>query len=108
MKQLPWIIAGLGFGLAAYVVLSRPYPQYVTGSDELDDAAARTGLWGTKQRLTGAGRNLAGRVKEGVGRVTGNDQLTGEGITDQVAGAAKDMAGSAAQAVSDTIHAINE
>lgn len=108
MKQLPWIIAGLGLGFAAYVVLNRPYPQYATGSDELDNAAARAGLWGTKQRFSGAGRNLAGRVKEGVGRVTGDDQLTGEGITDQIAGALKDTAGSTAQVVSNTIHAVNE
>lgn len=108
MKQLPWIIAGLGLGFAAYVVLNRPYPQYATGNDELEDAAARTGLWGTKQRFSGAGRNLAGRVKEDVGRVTRNDQLIGEGITDQVASAVEDTTGRAAQVIGSTIHAINE
>jgi uncharacterized protein YjbJ (UPF0337 family) len=48
-----------------------------------------------------------GKFKEGVGRVTGDDQLTGEGVVDQLAGAVKDTAGQAAQALGTTIHELN-
>lgn len=107
MKTFPWIVAGIGIGFAAYVLLNTPSPQYSTGSDDLEDAADRTSLWGSKQRVTGTGRSLAGQIKESFGRATGNDQLAGEGVADQVVGAVKNTAGSAAHVVSDTIHELN-
>jgi uncharacterized protein YjbJ (UPF0337 family) len=107
MKALPWVIAGAGVGIAAYVVLNQPGPQYATGNDDVEYAAGRTSFWGSKQRLSGTGRGLAGRVKEGVGRVTGDDQLADQGVADQVAGAVKDTAGQAAQAVGQAIHELN-
>ena len=80
----------------------------MTGSDDIEDAAGKTSLWGSKQRLKGAGGNLAGKVKEGLGRVTGDDQLAGEGVVDQAVGAVKDTAGAAAQAAGQAIHNLNQ
>jgi uncharacterized protein YjbJ (UPF0337 family) len=107
MRALTWVIAGIGVGVAAYVVLNQPGPQYATGDDDVEYAAGRSTLWGSKQRLSGTGRGVAGKVKEGMGRVTGDDQLAGEGVADQVAGAVKDTAGSVAQAAGQTIHELN-
>jgi uncharacterized protein YjbJ (UPF0337 family) len=107
MKALPWLIAGVGFGLAAYFVLNQPGPQYATGNDDIEDAAGRTTFWGSKQRVRGAGRDLVGKLKEGAGRIAGDDDLAGEGVADQVIGAVKDTAGQAAQTVGETIHDLN-
>jgi uncharacterized protein YjbJ (UPF0337 family) len=107
MKAFPWVIAGVGVGIAAYVVLNQPGPQYATGNDDVEYAAGRTSFWGSKQRLSGTGRGLAGRLKEGFGRVTGDDQLADQGVADQVAGAVKDTAGQAAQAAGQAIHELN-
>jgi uncharacterized protein YjbJ (UPF0337 family) len=48
-----------------------------------------------------------GKLKEGAGRVTGGDQLAGEGVVDQAVGTVKDTAGQAAQALGETIHELN-
>jgi uncharacterized protein YjbJ (UPF0337 family) len=107
MKNFGWLIAGVGVAVAAYLVLNQPGPQYATGNDDVEDAADRTSLWGSKQRVSGAGGRLGGKLKEGFGRVTGNDQLAGEGIADQVAGTVKDAAGKVAQAAGETLHELN-
>jgi uncharacterized protein YjbJ (UPF0337 family) len=107
VKTFAWIVAGIGVGIAAYVVLNQPGPQYATGNDDVEDAAGRATLWGSKQRLYGTGGDLAGKVKEGIGRITGDDQLADEGVTDQVVGAVKDTAGRVAQAAGQTIHDLN-
>jgi uncharacterized protein YjbJ (UPF0337 family) len=106
MKAISWIIAGVGIALAAYVVLNQPSPQYATENDDIEDAAGRTILWGSKQRLSGTGKGLVGKFKEGLGRVSGDDQLAGQGVGDQVIGAVQDTAGKAAQA-GDAIHELN-
>ena len=107
MKNLPWLLAAVGLGLAAYVILNQEPEQFATGSSDLDDAAARTSGWGTRQRAKGTGGDLLGKAKEGVGNLTGNDRLAGEGLVDQAVGAVKDTAGQAAHAVSDTIRDLN-
>lgn len=107
MKAFPWILAGVGFGVLAYIVLNQPGPEYTTGNDDIEDAAGKSTFWGSKQRLAGTGGGLAGKIKEGFGRATGNDDLAAEGTTDQVAGAVRDTAGKAAQAVGETIHNLN-
>jgi uncharacterized protein YjbJ (UPF0337 family) len=107
MKTLTWILAGVGVGLAAYLVLNQPGPQYSTGDDDVENFADDTSFWGTKQRLAGTGRGLAGKVKEGVGRAAGDDQLATEGIADQVVGSVRDTAGKAAHAVGETINDLN-
>ena len=65
MKALSWGIAGVAVAFVAYIVLNQPGPQYATGDDDVEYAAGRTALWGSKQRLSGSGRGLAGRLKEG-------------------------------------------
>jgi len=109
MKSLPWILAGTGIGFViAYLVLTDPpAPRYATGSEHVDDAADKVAGWGVKQRFGGAGSSLAGKLKEGIGRATGNDDLAGEGVLDQAAGAVKDGAGQLAQAASETIKDLN-
>jgi uncharacterized protein YjbJ (UPF0337 family) len=107
MKALPWIFAGVGVGIVAYIALNQPGPQYATGDDDVEYAADRTTLWGSKQRLHGRGGGLAGKLKEGVGRVTGDDQLAAEGVADQLAGGVKDTAGKVAQVAGQTIHDLN-
>jgi uncharacterized protein YjbJ (UPF0337 family) len=107
MKALTWIFAGVGVGMVAYIALNQAGPQYATGDDDVEYAANRASLWGAKQRLYGRGGDLAGRLKEGVGRVTGNDQLADEGVADQVVSAVKDTAGRAAQVAGQTIHDLN-
>ena len=107
MKALTWIIAGVGVGIAAFIALNQPGPQYATGDDDVEYAAGRTTLWGSKQRLYGRAGGLAGKLKKGIGRVTGNAQLADEGVADQVTGAVKDTAGRVAQVAGQTIHDLN-
>jgi uncharacterized protein YjbJ (UPF0337 family) len=106
MKRQMWIPLALGI-VATYIILDRRAARYAADYDELEAAADRTDLWGSKQRIAGAGRDLLGRLKEGVGRITGNDDLAVRGVVDQVAGAAQDTAGKAANAASDTIREFN-
>ncbi len=108
MKGLTWLIAGAGLGIAAYILFSQNEPRYSTGYDDIDDAADAAGRWGTRQRVTGTGGNIVGRVKEGLGRITGDDSLAGEGVADQAVGAVKDTAGKVAHAVEGTIHDLNQ
>jgi uncharacterized protein YjbJ (UPF0337 family) len=107
MKALLWIIAGAGVGLAAYVVLNQPGLQYASGNDGVEQAADKTTMWGSKQRISGAGKGLVGKLKEGLGKMSGDEGLAGEGVADQVVGTVKDAAGKAAHAVGETIHDLN-
>ena len=101
MKGLPWILAGIGVGFVlAYVTLSEP--QTETGWDSAENAADRAWTWGSKARLSGAGR-----FKEGIGRVIGDNDLADEGVADQFVGTVKSGAGALAQAVGETIHDLN-
>ncbi len=45
--------------------------------------------------LKGEGQDIGGNLKEAVGNVTGNTSLQGEGVADQIAGNAKQLAGAA-------------
>lgn len=107
IKSLPWIAAAAGVAAAVYFLKNMPAPQHATGSSTVEDAARRTSAWGSKQRITGTGGNLMGRVKETLGRATGNENMMNEGAFDQVAGAVKDTAGELAQAAGQTIHDLN-
>ncbi len=107
MKALPWILAAVGLGVAAYVVANTPGPEYSTGNDGVEDAARRTARWGSKNRIAGTGSSIAGKIKEGVGNLTGNDDLANQGVVDQVSGSLKDAAGSVAQAAGQTLHQFN-
>ncbi len=107
MKTFGWLFAGIGIGLAVYLVANAPQPEYATGSDNLEDAARNTAGWGMKQRAKGLGSNIAGRVKEGLGNLTGNPDLAGSGVADQVAGDLREGAGKFAQAAGQTLHDLN-
>jgi uncharacterized protein YjbJ (UPF0337 family) len=108
MKTLAWLAAGIGVGLVVYLIANAPPgPQYATGSDNLEDAARNAAGWGTKQRAAGLGSNVVGRVKEGLGNLTGNPDLADEGIADQVAGEVREGAGKFAQAAGQTLHDLN-
>jgi uncharacterized protein YjbJ (UPF0337 family) len=108
MKALPWILAGLGAGAAiAYVIMYQPQPQAETGWDSVEGAARQATGWGSKTRLTGAGTNVAGKLKEGFGRMTGDPNLADEGVADQAVGSVKDAVGAVAQAAGETIHDLN-
>ena len=72
-----------------------------------EEAANKARRWGMKKRFGAASDTLAGRVKEGVGRVVGNDDLASEGVAEQAVGVAKDTAGRLSHAVGDTIHDLN-
>jgi uncharacterized protein YjbJ (UPF0337 family) len=107
MKTLAWLITGIGVGLVVYLVANAPGPEYATGSDNLADAARNTFGWGTKQRAAGLGSNVAGRVKEGLGNLTGDADLADEGVADQVAGNVRGGIGKFAQAAGQTLHDLN-
>lgn len=106
--KLPWILAGFGLGLAVYLIANPPQtPAVATGSDDVEGAAAKTSAWGTKQRVKGTGDTLAGKVKQGVGSLTGSDQLADEGVGDQVVGGVKRAVGQVAEAAGQTLHDLN-
>lgn len=106
--KLPFLIAAAsGVAIAAYILLNTPGPEYATGSDTLEGAARDTAQWGSKKRISGSANRVIGKVKQGVGDLTGNADLSNEGITDQAAGAVKDAAGQVAQAAGQTIHNLN-
>ncbi len=108
MKALPWIIAGVGVGVAATVLLfNGSEPGYATGYDGVEGAARKSFGWGTKKQAEGKLGSVAGAIKQGVGRFTGDQQMADEGTVDRVAGNVKDAAGQVGQAVGQTIHDLN-
>jgi uncharacterized protein YjbJ (UPF0337 family) len=108
MKPIHWIVAGLGLGLAVtYLLFIEPSSQTETGYDDIEDAARKTWSWGTRKRFGGRGDSIVGRIKEGIGRATGDDDLAGEGVLDEAAGAVKDTAGRLGHGVGQTIHDLN-
>jgi uncharacterized protein YjbJ (UPF0337 family) len=107
MKTVAWFAAGIGIGLVIYLIANAPESQYATSSDTLEDAARSAADWGTKQRVTGAGADVLGRVKEGLGNLAGDPDLANEGTGDRVAGDIKEGAGKFAQAAGQTLHDLN-
>jgi uncharacterized protein YjbJ (UPF0337 family) len=108
MKALPWILAGVGAGAAiTYAILSQPRPQAATGWDSVENAADRAFGWGSKTRISGAGTKIGGKIKEGLGRLSGDPDLADEGVGDQAVGAVKNAVGAVAQAAGETIHDLN-
>ena len=107
MKHLGWIAAGAGLGFAAYIVLSSPSCGYTALRGEVADAADKASLWGTKQRVKGTAGKLAGKVKAGLGNLTGDHGLAAEGAAYQAAGTVMDTAGKAANVVGDTVRELN-
>ncbi len=112
MKALPWILAGVGIGVAVTIlVFNGSEPQYAAGAsgyDGVEGAARKSFGWGTGKKAEGKVGSVAGAIKQGVGQLTGNDQLAGEGAADRVTGKVKDAAGNLGQAVGQTIHDLNK
>jgi uncharacterized protein YjbJ (UPF0337 family) len=44
-------------------------------------------------RIEGAGKKIVGSIKEGVGKVTGNDKLRAEGAVEKAEGTVQNAAG---------------
>jgi uncharacterized protein YjbJ (UPF0337 family) len=111
MKGLPWIIAGVAIGAAVTVVLFRDgvgaEPDYASGYDGVERAAPKSVGWGTAKQAEGKVGSVAGAIKQGVGKLTGNDDLADEGTADRVVGNVKDAAGKLGSAVGQTIHDLN-
>ncbi|HEX3372860.1 MAG TPA: CsbD family protein [Edaphobacter sp.] len=108
MRALPWIIAGVGIGVGVTILLfNESEPDYATGYTGVERAARKTFNWGSKRRAEGMVGAAAGAIKEGIGNLTGDDQMAGEGAADRVMGNVKDAAGKVGHAVGETIHDLN-
>jgi uncharacterized protein YjbJ (UPF0337 family) len=108
MKPIHWVLAGVGVGAAATLLyFYEPSLQHETGYDGVEDAANQAWKWGSKTRVSGGGERLVGKLKEGVGRVIGSDDLAGEGVLDQARGTVKNAAGQLGHAVGRSIHDLN-
>lgn len=46
-----------------------------------------------KDRIEGAAKNIGGKIKEGIGNLTGDEKLKAEGKADQVEGKAQNAFG---------------
>lgn len=55
-----------------------------------------------ENRVTGTARNVAGKLEENAGRITGDAKTQLRGTLDQVAGAAQDLYGQTADVTRDT------
>ena len=107
MNKVAWILGLACLGAAGYVLWNDLAERNLQPVDEWDEASARVGAWGTEQRVTGIGRQVGGKLKQGAGFIADDRDLEGEGVVDEVAGKIKDTAGQAAHAVSDAIHDLN-
>lgn len=52
-------------------------------------------------RIEGAAKNIGGKIKEGVGKVTGDEKLKAEGRTEQVEGKVQNTVGGIKDAVNE-------
>jgi uncharacterized protein YjbJ (UPF0337 family) len=104
-----WMLVGsaIGVAVAVLVMKSESEPEYATGYDGVERAAEKTFDWGVKQRFEGKMASVAGAVKEGVGRFTGDADLEAEGSVDRVVGKVKDVAGEVGTAAAQTLHDLN-
>ena len=57
-----------------------------------------------KDRVEGAAKNMGGKIKEGVGKATGDEKLRREGQVDQVKGRAENAVGGAKDAVREKLN----
>ncbi len=103
MSKFMWILGATCLGVAGYLFFTDSLGTQGGSGDELDEFGERVGNWGTKNRVTGTGGQLGGKLKQGVGKLTGDEKLQGEGALDEGVGTVKDAAGKAAHAVKDAI-----
>ncbi len=102
MNKFMWILGATCLGVAAYVLISDAAANRRT-ADGLDDLSDDVSNWGTKNRVKGTGGVLGGKLKQGFGKLTDDEDLQGEGVVDEGVGRVKDIAGQAAHAVSDAV-----
>ena len=57
-----------------------------------------------QDRIEGAAKNMGGEIKEGVGKITGDEKLKAEGRMDQVEGKTQNAVGGMKDALRDTKH----
>ncbi|KTQ95811.1 general stress protein CsbD [Aureimonas ureilytica] len=56
-----------------------------------------------KNEISGGAKELGGKVKEGLGKLVGNDRLQAEGLADQAEGKTEKNYGKVKDAVKDTL-----
>jgi uncharacterized protein YjbJ (UPF0337 family) len=61
-----------------------------------------------EHRVTGAAKNLGGKIEEGVGRMTGDTTGQFRGVVDQVQGTAENLYGQAKDAASTTAKTVQK
>jgi len=98
VNKVLWVVAAASLGVVAYVLFNQ---SPVTAAADGEGQSGAVGRWGTKKRVSGTGTQVTGKLKQGVGKAFGDDELQGSGVVDQVKGAAQDLAGKAAQTVRD-------
>ena len=54
-----------------------------------------------QDRIEGAAKNIGGKIKEGVGKITGDEKLKAEGRADQVEGKVQNTVGGVKDAIND-------
>ena len=54
-----------------------------------------------QDRIEGAAKNIGGKIKEGVGKITGDEKLKAEGRADQVEGKVQNTVGGVKDALRD-------
>lgn len=57
-----------------------------------------------QDRIEGTAKNMGGEIKEGVGKITGDEKLKAEGRMDQVEGKTQNAVGGMKDAVRDAKH----
>ena len=55
-----------------------------------------------QDRIEGAAKNIGGKIKEGIGNVTGDEKLKAEGKADQVAGKVQNTIGGIKDSLRDS------
>ena len=107
MSKFLWILGGATLAAAVYVVMNQQLG-ITAPADGVDEAGNNVGAWGTKQRAYGVGGQAKGKVEQFASKLTGDSDMANQGVWDEAAGAVKDAAGKAAQAVGSTIHELNK
>jgi uncharacterized protein YjbJ (UPF0337 family) len=103
MRAGSLLLTGIGVGaVLTYALFYESTLQQEAEFDGVEDTANRMRRWGTEKRLGAGADTLVGRMKEGIGRIAGDN-----GIEDQVVGGAKNTVGRWGQAAGETVHDLN-